>query len=141
MAAGASAAAAAARERLLQEEEEMTTYSKEDLANDWEFKIVRSATGAFRNPAALDKLRQQESQAGWILVEKFDNSRVRFKRPLSARENDYRLPQGVDPYRTSYGLDSAASAIIILVIILGFVGIIIFGVLAISLGFLGNSFQ
>jgi hypothetical protein len=140
-AGGSAAAAAAARERLLEEEEEMTTYSKEDLANDWEFKIVRSGTGAFRNPAALDKLRQQESQAGWVLVEKFDNSRVRFKRPLSARENDYRLPQGVDPYRTYYGLDSAVSVIIILVIFLGFVGIIIFGALAISLGFLGNSFH
>ena len=64
MAAGASGAAAAARQRMLEEEEEMTAYSREDLASDWEFKIVRSATGAFRNPASVDTLRQEESQAG-----------------------------------------------------------------------------
>ncbi len=99
-----SAAAAEARRRLLAEEEEMTNYSVQDLGGDWEFKIVRANTGVFRNPAELEKLVKEESQAGWILLEKFDNSRIRFKRPLSARSNDYRLPQGVDPYRTQYGM-------------------------------------
>jgi hypothetical protein len=142
MAAGASgAAAAAARQRMLEEEEEMTAYSREDLASDWEFKIVRSATGAFRNPASLDKLRQEESQAGWELVEKFDNSRVRFKRPRSARENDSRLPQGMDPYRTNYGMDSAVLVIVIVVGVLFFFGILTVCLLTIPFGLLSSSFQ
>ena len=51
MSAGAAAGAAAAMARRKREEEEsMTGYSHADLAGDWEFKILRSATGAFRNP-------------------------------------------------------------------------------------------
>ncbi len=85
-AGGAAAAAAAAKRRREQEEEEeLTSYQESDLNDDWEFKIVRSMTSAFKNP---DKLRQalaEEAQAGWVLVEKFDNGRLRLKRPASAR--------------------------------------------------------
>ena len=102
----------------------MTNYSREDLANDWEFKIVRSLTAAFRNPAALEKLRQEEAQAGWVMVEKFDNARIRFKRPVGARENDSRLPQGVDPYGTYYGIGSTTFILLVLVTAFGVVGLI-----------------
>jgi hypothetical protein len=37
------------------------------------------------------------------MLEKFDDSRIRFKRPRSARARDVLLPEGVDPYRTQYG--------------------------------------
>jgi hypothetical protein len=70
----------------------MTPYSREELENDWEFKIIRSQTGAFRNQAALQKLMEEEARAGWQMVEKFDNSRVRFKRPRSARQRDANCP-------------------------------------------------
>jgi len=102
----------------------MTNYSSEDLANDWEFKIVRSLTAAFRNPAALEKLRQEEAQAGWVMVEKFDNARVRFKRPMRARENDSRLPRGVDPYRTYYGMGNPTFSLGILLVVFGFIGLV-----------------
>ena len=113
----------------------MTNYSREDLANDWEFKIVRSLTAAFRNPAALEKLRQQEAQAGWVMVEKFDNARIRFKRPASARENDFRLPQGVDPYRTYYGVGGITFSISILLVVFGFVGLVLIIALVIPILF------
>jgi hypothetical protein len=134
MASSTAAAAAAEERRRRTEEGEMTTYSKEDLTNDWESKIVRSATAAFRNPAALEKLRQEESLAGWVMVEKFDNARVRFKRPRSARESDYRLPQGTDPYRVYYGINSETLSIVILFVVLGIVGAIVICILAIPLG-------
>jgi len=54
MSAGAAAAAAAKRRREA-EEEHMTPYSPRDLAEDWEFKILRSATGAFKNPALMQR--------------------------------------------------------------------------------------
>ena len=100
-----SAAAAEAHRRLLEEEEEMTNYSAQDMDGGWEFKIVRANTGVFRNPAELDKLVKEEAQSGWILLEKFDNTRIRFKRPQSARRNDGNLPPGVDPYRSHYGMN------------------------------------
>ena len=47
MSAAAGAAAAAI---MRQEEEEMTTYTPEDLAQHWEFKILRSVRGAVPQP-------------------------------------------------------------------------------------------
>lgn len=86
----------------------MTTYTTEDLRDDWEFKIVRSYFEAFRNPQKLQQVIAEEARAGWVLVEKFDNGRLRFKRPASARANDQLLPPEVDPYRSYYGTNSSA---------------------------------
>jgi hypothetical protein len=83
-AAAAAAAAAAARRR--QEEEEMTRYSENDLSEGWEFKILRSNMNAFRKPENLKKYLEEEGRAGWVLVEKFDDNRLRLKRPASAVE-------------------------------------------------------
>ena len=129
---GAAAAAAAARLRRLreQEEEEMTTYNADDLANDWEFKIVRANRPVFGDPARLRSLREEEARAGWVMVEKFDNSRIRFKRPRQAALNDATLPAGVDPYRVQYGLSPVSFALVmvisILVVVFGIIGAIAF---------------
>lgn len=103
--ASTAASAAARRRQLLQEqeEEEMIQYTEDDISGDWEFKIVRSNMPAFRKPEVLNKLLEEESQAGWVMLEKLDDSRVRFKRPHSAQAKDAYLPEGVDPYRTHYG--------------------------------------
>lgn len=92
-------AAQRAAEELRREEEEMTTYSRRDLDEDWEFKILRSAMGSFAVPERLREVLAEEARAGWTLVEVFDHQRIRLKRPASAREADGRLE--VDPYRTS----------------------------------------
>src|SRR5687767_15897396 len=107
--AAAGAAAAAAKHRAEQEEEEeMTAYNSQDLNEGWEIKIVRSSTGAFKKPETFRKLIEEESRAGWILVEKFDNGRVRFKRPFAARERDTTLSSGIDPYRFVYVMSETA---------------------------------
>jgi hypothetical protein len=127
--AGAAAAAAAQQQREL-EEEHMTQYTPNDVADEWEFKIVRSVTNAFRQPATLQTLIEEEARAGWVMLEKFDDARVRFKRRRSARTNDANLPAGYDPYRTRYGIsDGAMAAIIIGAVILFFV--VMFVILAI----------
>jgi hypothetical protein len=109
-AGGATAAAAAERRRREEEEEEgMTKYTDADLEGGWEFKILRSNIAAFRKPEVFQKVCEEEAAAGWVLVEKFDNQRLRFKRPISAREKDSSLD--FDPYRTQYGT-SANTAIV-----------------------------
>ena len=119
MSAGAASigatAAANARRRLQQEEEEelMSQYTSNDLADGWEFKFLRSATGGFSNPDILRQVLSEESRAGWILVEKFDSRRIRLKRPASAKAGDASL--GFDPYRTSVGIGEPAIAVMILV--------------------------
>lgn len=80
----------------------MTGYTAADLAEGWEFKILRSATGAFRNPQRLNEALEQEARSGWVLLEKFDSSRIRLKRPASARARD--AATGLDAYRTTFGM-------------------------------------
>jgi len=121
-----AAAAAEERRRALLAEEEMMTYSQDDLAKDWEFKIVRSDSGAFRNPQVLNRLIEEEAQAGWTMLEKLDDSRIRFKRPHSERAKDAYLPEGVDPYRTHYGVPSARYAVLVGVL----VGLLALGIFA-----------
>ena len=81
---GAAAAAGAARQAELlrqQEEEELTKYSDAELQGDWEFKILRSNLASFAKPEVLKQVCEEEARAGWVLLEKFDNQRLRFKRP------------------------------------------------------------
>jgi len=111
MSNGAAAGAAAAAEMLRQEEEEMTEYSDKDVRDGWEFKILRANTAAFKDPQVLKQACEKEAQAGWILVEKFDDLRLRFKRPASAKDRDSYLP--FDAYRTQYGMTKNAFAGII----------------------------
>ena len=98
---GTNAASAAAIRKLLEEEENMTAYNKEDLEG-WEFKIMRSYTGKFKDTAYVRQLCQEEAKAGWEMLEKFDDYRIRFKRRIDNRSNDQYLK--TDPYRTGVGL-------------------------------------
>ncbi len=134
MAAAGAAAAAAAQRAMEEEEEEMTSYSREELEQDWEFKIVRANTGVFNKPAVFNRLIEEEARAGWVLVEKFDNNRVRFKRPRSARLRDAQLPEGIDPYRVRFGMSEGAFAIILLAAIFGGLGLILAVVFLIEQG-------
>lgn len=113
----ASAAAAERRRKLRQEEELMTTYRRDELDGNWEFKIIRSATASFGDANMLQATLQQETVGGWELLEKFDNERVRLRRPMSARKDDMSLPRGYDPYRTQVGISEGA---LVLWVILGF---------------------
>ena len=105
----------------------MTQYTQSDLNQDWEFKIVRSDTAAFRRPEVLSRLLEEEARAGWVMLEKFDDSRIRFKRPRSARARDGLLPDDVDPYRTQYGAPVGRQALIAGVV-LGLVFLMLGGV-------------
>ncbi len=115
------AAIAAAAKRREEEEEKMTTYNKDDLEG-WEFKIVRSNIGSFRKYQRVQEVCQEEAKAGWEMVEKFDDNRIRFKRRIEKRTNDQFL--NTDPYRTTVGFKDGALAGIILLVI----GVLIAGV-------------
>lgn len=69
----------------------------------WEFKIVRANRELFRDREIFQQLCEEESQAGWILLEKLDDRRVRFKRPIALREIVKSDVLAIDPYRSHYG--------------------------------------
>ena len=123
---GAHVAVHAAQEKKKrqQEEEEMTRYSDRELTEDFEFKIVRSSTGAFKKRETVEQVMSEEALAGWKMVEKFDDNRLRFKRSASAKRNDYNLPPGIDPYRTSYGMTEFGLAMTILGVMAGVGGLV-----------------
>src|SRR4051794_14114184 len=103
--AGATAAAAAARRRREQQEEEiMSSYNQRELAEDWEFKILRANTAIFRKPERLRAILEDEKRGGWVFVEKFDDKRIRLKRPASVNSVEQDFSSNYDPYRTQVGL-------------------------------------
>lgn len=115
--AGVAAAAAAAK-RMRQEEEDMTGYNANDL-DGWEFKIVRANTRKFSSREAVRQLCDEEARAGWEMIEKFDDSRIRFKRKIEHRSRDQHLE--IDPYRSEVGIGQGKLVTVILagIILLG----------------------
>ncbi|MBD2003637.1 MULTISPECIES: hypothetical protein [Cyanophyceae] len=77
--------------------------SKEPRMMGWEFKIVRASSDLFRSSAIFQKLCEEEAQSGWILLEKLDDRRVRFKRAIAMRDIIPSESLSYDPYRSHYG--------------------------------------
>jgi hypothetical protein len=130
---GAHVIIAHAIKKKRQEEEEKMGYNQEELENDWEFKILRSASGKFKKYETVEQVKAEEAVAGWVMVEKFDNNRMRFKRSRKVMEKDMYLPPGVDPYRISYDQSEGAMAIALtmMAVIFGVIGLkILIGILS-----------
>jgi hypothetical protein len=83
------------RLRRLEEEELMSGYTPEEANGPWQFKIVR---GTFKTAQQVEAVQQEQAEYGWVLVEIFDQHRIRFKRAASeAGKDGYR--EG-NPYAT-----------------------------------------
>ena len=77
--------------------------SKDPRLVGWEFKIVRAKRHVFRNLEVFQLLCEEEAEAGWIMLEKLDDRRVRFKRPIALRDIVRSEFLNYDPYRCVYG--------------------------------------
>jgi hypothetical protein len=86
--------------------------SKDPRLSGWEFKIVRANQDIFRDPAIFKRLCDEEAQSGWVLLEKLDDRRVRFKRPIALRDILHPEQLAIDPYRTHYGSGSRATVLL-----------------------------
>lgn len=74
------------------------TLMNSDPSGKFEYKIIRSAWGAFKDPTKFRAALDEEARAGWELLEKLDESRARLRRSIDCRNGDAGL--GQDPYRT-----------------------------------------
>lgn len=90
----------------------MSNYHSDDL-DRYEFKIVRASSRRFHRPEVFQQLLQEEALAGWEMLEKLDDQRVRFKRNKDMRRKDATLPPGVDPYRTQFGGDLERRSLVV----------------------------
>lgn len=104
----------------------MTRYNQNENQGEWEYKILRSSTNAFKNRNRLEMVKEEEAMAGWQLVEKFDDKRLRFRRPMSAQQYDEQLPPDIDPYRATYGMGEGAMGFVIMFIVVATILLIIF---------------
>ncbi len=77
--------------------------SRDSHLGDWEYKIVRANFDLFRDPQIFQGLCEEELQAGWTLLEKLDDRRVRFKRAVAWRTMLKEEGINFDPYRSHYG--------------------------------------
>ncbi len=88
-------------------EHDSNGFGKQELKDPrlvgWEYKIVRAKRNLFKDPGVFQLLCDEEMEAGWILLEKLDDRRVRFKRPIALREIIKPEFLNRDPYRCSYG--------------------------------------
>ncbi len=65
----------------------------------WEYKILRSRKNQFKDLDFQCQVLAEDAEAGWVLLEKIDNARLRLKRPIEERQRDELLE--FDPYRIS----------------------------------------
>lgn len=104
----------------------------------WEYKIVRARNREFGQREHLETLLREESIAGWVMTDKYNDSQVRFIRHRSARANDPYLPPAIDPYRTIYvpptrAHDQNLHALVLLFVVLSVLMALVLLVLLVSL--------
>jgi hypothetical protein len=71
----------------------------------------------------MQRYLAEEAQAGWTLVEKFDNSRIRLKRPAATRQQDSQCT--FDPYRTRVGISEVGLGLLIAGSIVGGIAVLL----------------
>lgn len=86
---------------------------------DLEYKIVQSTTPLFKSREKLEAVLAEEAKAGWQLVEKYDNYKLRLQRDISHREKDGE--RSFDAYRTQVGVHNAITYTIATVVTLAVV--------------------
>lgn len=69
-----------------------------------EFKTVQAQTPLFADTKKMQEILAEEAKAGWDLLEKEDNYRIKLQRSVDNRSNDGNL--SIDPYRSTVGVSS-----------------------------------
>jgi len=72
-----------------------------------EYKVIQSQTPTFSDTAKMHEILDEEAKAGWRLLAKEDNYRLKLQRDISNRANDADLE--MDAYRTTVGVSSTVT--------------------------------
>jgi len=87
-----------------------------------EYKVVQSTTPLFAKLQNIEAIMAEEAKAGWQLVEKYDNYKLRLQRNISHRANDKAL--AFDAYRSQVGVSNVLTYGLAAVLTLGVVYLI-----------------
>lgn len=91
---------------------------------DIEYKVVQSQTPLFSDTARMHEILAEEAKAGWQLLEKEDNYKIRLQRNISHRANDKGL--GIDAYRTTVGVSSVLTYGLTALVTIAIVSVILY---------------
>ncbi|MEX0965241.1 MAG: hypothetical protein WDZ52_14505 [Pseudohongiellaceae bacterium] len=69
-----------------------------------EFKTMQAQTPLFADTKKMQEVLENQAKAGWDLLEKEDNYRIKLQRDISHRSNDGSLD--MDPYQSTVGVSS-----------------------------------
>ena len=89
-----------------------------------EYKVMQAQTPLFSDSKKMHEVLEQEAQAGWRLLEKEDNYKVRLQRDISHRENDENLE--FDAYRSTVGVSSVLTYGITATVTIAIVSVILY---------------
>ena len=89
-----------------------------------EYKTMQAQTPLFADSKKMQEVLAIEAKAGWDLLEKEDNYRIKLHRDISHRENDKNL--GFDAYRSSVGVSSVVTYVGTALLTIGIVSVILY---------------
>ena len=69
-----------------------------------EYKTLQAQTPLFADTKKMQEILAEEAKAGWDLLEKEDNYRIKLQRSIDSRSNDGNL--SIDAYRSTVGVSS-----------------------------------
>lgn len=89
-----------------------------------EYKVMQAQTPLFADTKKMHEILDQEAKAGWRLLEKEDNYRIKLQRDISNRDNDKNLD--FDAYGTSVGVSSVVTYTATAVVTIAIVSVILY---------------
>ncbi len=92
-----------------------------------EFKTKQAQTPLFAGSKKLQEVLVAESKAGWDLLEKEDNYRIKLQRDISNRAGDKSLD--FDAYRTTVGVSSILTYGLTALVTVAIVSVILYAAL------------
>ncbi len=89
-----------------------------------EYKVIQAQTPLFADTNKMHKVLDEEAKAGWRLLEKEDNYKIRLQRDISHRANDKNLD--IDAYRSAVGVSSVVTYGGTAILAIGIVSVILY---------------
>jgi hypothetical protein len=91
---------------------------------DLEYKTLQAQTPLFADSKKMHEVLELEAKAGWQLLWKEDNYKLKLQREVSNRENDKSLD--FDAYRSTVGVSSVVTYVGTALLTLAIVSVILY---------------
>lgn len=89
-----------------------------------EYKTIQCHTPIFADTNKMHKVLAEEAEAGWQLLAKEDNHKIKVQRDITHRENDKNLD--FDAYRSTIGVSSIVTYVGTTLLTLAIVSVILY---------------